>query len=147
MIIFIILEWLRQNGIIPDFEYVAIDKILDYTHQMEQSQMTAAKSEAYSVDTMNFIRSSIVHYLNAHPFNRNISPAFFTKMTANKENKFGDIQNEEQAKGCKSISQNDIAKIYSSGVFGNSDICTPRSLLYKVWFEIMLHFGNFLNLT
>ncbi|CAC5401825.1 KCTD1_15 [Mytilus coruscus] len=135
-------KWLKQNGINHDFEYLAVDKIAEHVKQMGKTK-TSDTNLLYSPQTMNFIRSSVMQYLNSEPYKRRISQAFFKMSTENK--KTTETANMHDLSLRNPITQPDLRKIYASGIFGNGENYTPKLLLYKVWFEMTLHFSNFLR--
>lgn len=136
------LEWLKQNGINQDFEYLAVDKIAEHVRHMGTTK-TLNRNLLYPPRTMHFIRSSVMQYLNSQPYNRRISQAFFKMSTENR--KTTENTNMYDLSLRNPITQPDLRKIYTSGIFGNGENYTPKLLLYKVWFELTLHFSNFLR--
>ncbi|CAG2187434.1 KCTD1_15 [Mytilus edulis] len=135
-------KWLKQNGINQDFEYLAVDKIAEHVRHMGTTK-TLNRNLLYPPRTMHFIRSSVMQYLNSQPYNRRISQEFFKMSTENR--KTTENTNMYDLSLRNPITQPDLRKIYTSGIFGNGENYTPKLLLYKVWFELTLHFSNFLR--
>nr|XP_014343227.1 PREDICTED: general transcription factor II-I isoform X2 [Latimeria chalumnae] len=103
-----------------------------------------SKKDKYSKNSLNTIRTSINRYLRGPPLFRNINILSDTDFPISNRTfvEVCKVLKEEGKASTKHnipISQEDLLRLYSSSTLS---VCTPQTLLNKVWFDIMFYFGR-----
>ena len=129
--------YLKERLYDPDFESYSKAQLADVLEQF-YIEVRKEDGEEYKTGSLINIRAAINRHLKSNGHNINIlnepeftqaNLAFTAKQADLKREGYGDTQSYPP------IDENDIEKLYRSGVF---DTSTPGGLQSKVWFELML---------
>ena len=131
---FLSAEWLKIHNMSTDFEQFSEPEL---DQMMSQFYRTAQKrgGDPFSATALLAFRTAITRYLNK--CDRSICIAS-SQCFKNSNSVLSQIQSSF-VKVSKNIPIDDLQLLYSSGVLSNRN---PRSLLYKVWFELQIYFRS-----
>ncbi|KAJ8311544.1 hypothetical protein KUTeg_010899 [Tegillarca granosa] len=136
-------EWLIMSDKDQDFEFLPLETINELL-SVFYTEVRTRYGTQYSENALIAIKNALFRHLNSQPFSLGVDSlnSFWTStkvlesvITKQKEGK--EVMTE--IKQNKVIKPADLDKMYTTGVLGNQD---PLSLLRKVWFELILHFGG-----
>lgn len=136
-------EWLIMNNKDQDFEFLPLEEINELL-SVFYTEVCTRDGKKYSENALRAIKNALFRHLNSQTFSRGVDSlnCFWTStailervITEQKEGK----EVTPDIKQNKVIKPSDLDKMYTTGVLSNRD---PLSLLRKVWFELILHFGG-----
>lgn len=135
---FSLVDWLKTKHLKSDIESMTAQD-LNFMLERFYAEARTKDGRVYTRSTLMGIRSSINRYLNACGHNVSIlKDSVFSSSNVLLERLY---QNEKKRdKGTKKIpiSDEDVITMMRSGVFS---LANPHTVLRKVWFDLILHFG------
>lgn len=135
----IIKDWCLANTERIDFEDIPT-KDLDRLLAKFYVGVRTKQGLYYSDNTLNILRYSLNRYLNSPPFFRKLdvtSSIDFPQANCMFNQMIMEIKRTKAIAKQERMSIMDVYHLYNSGVF---DPNHPKTLLYKVWFEFIVHF-------
>ena len=139
-LLFSVSDWLTENGLSENFEQLdktELNNMLRYFY----SEVRTLKGEKYSKSSLICLRAGIFRHLNTPPYSKNVSHtnADFTSSNAVFVAVLKDLKKsgKDQATHWPPISELDLQILQRPSSFNQDD---PRSLLYKVWWDIHYNF-------
>jgi hypothetical protein len=136
-------EWLIEKDMVAEFETLDVTHLADLLRRF-YGEVRTMKGQKYSNQSMNSIRSAIHRHLTSPPHNLPINimggPRF---QSANQvlegQRKILRVEGLDIRDHHDPIAPEDVCRMYTSGCLST---LKPESLLYKSFFELVLHFGR-----
>lgn len=134
---------MQENNHELDYKNLGVD-ILNERLRVFYASLRTKQGTEYSRSALLGIRAAISRHLTSPPFSRHISLMSDRACMSSNHVMLGSIKICEKAGKdvtghMQAVSEGDIEKLYSSGVF---DLDKPETLQNKVFWDVLLHFGR-----